>query len=221
MSEINEKKSIGSIAFSIFKYLMLIAGSLVAVIPVVVCVFTAFKTEAEYQSTSPLSLPKSFFYLENFKVAFKQANMARGFLNTAIVLVVVLVLSVLMGSMLAYVLNRFKFVGNGLIRNLFMFAALLPGIAMQVTIYQIMNALGLINHLYGYMICLMGTDIISIYIFLQFFENLPVSLDESAIIDGCTYFGVFFKILLPLLKPAIMTSVVLKEIGRASCRERV
>lgn len=209
MSEINEKKSIGSIAFSIFKYLMLIAGSLVAVIPVVVCVFTAFKTEAEYQSTSPLSLPKSFFYLENFKVAFKQANMARGFLNTAIVLV----LSVLMGSMLAYVLNRFKFVGNGLIRNLFMFAALLPGIAMQVTIYQIMNALGLINHLYGYMICLMGTDIISIYIFLQFFENLPVSLDESAIIDGCTYFGVFFKILLPLLKPAIMTSVVLKGVG--------
>lgn len=213
MSEINEKKSIGSIAFSIFKYLMLIAGSLVAVIPVVVCVFTAFKTEAEYQSTSPLSLPKSFFYLENFKVAFKQANMARCFLNTAIVLVVVLVLSVLMGSMLAYVLNRFKFVGNGLIRNLFMFAALLPGIAMQVTIYQIMNALGLINHLYGYMICLMGTDIISIYIFLQFFENLPVSLDESAIIDGCTYFGVFFKILLPLLKPAIMTSVVLKGVG--------
>ena len=213
MSEINEKKSIGSIAFSIFKYLMLIAGSLVAVIPVVVCVFTAFKTEAEYQSTTPLSLPKSFFYLENFKVAFKQANMARGFLNTAIVLVVVLVLSVLMGSMLAYVLNRFKFVGNGLIRNLFMFAALLPGIAMQVTIYQIMNALGLINHLYGYMICLMGTDIISIYIFLQFFENLPVSLDESAIIDGCTYFGVFFKILLPLLKPAIMTSVVLKGVG--------
>ncbi len=213
MSEINEKKSIGNIAFSIFKYLMLIAGSLVAVIPVVVCVFTAFKTEAEYQSTSPLSLPKSFFYLENFKVAFKQANMARGFLNTAIVLVVVLVLSVLMGSMLAYVLNRFKFVGNGLIRNLFMFAALLPGIAMQVTIYQIMNALGLINHLYGYMICLMGTDIISIYIFLQFFENLPVSLDESAIIDGCTYFGVFFKILLPLLKPAIMTSVVLKGVG--------
>ena len=63
------------------------------------------------------------------------------------------------------------------------------------------------------MIVLMGTDIISIYIFLQFFENLPVSLDESAIMDGCTYFGVFFKILFPLLKPAIVTSVVLKGVG--------
>ena len=134
-------------------------------------------------------------------------------MNTGLVLIVVLTVSVFVGSMLAYVLNRFRFPGRGLIENLFMFAALLPGIAMQVTVYQIMYALGFINHLYGYMIVLMGTDIISIYIFLQFFENLPVSLDESAIMDGCTYFGVFFKILFPLLKPAIVTSLVLKGVG--------
>ncbi len=199
--------------FTFFKYFMLIIAALIAIIPVVVCVLTAFKTEEEYQSTSALSLPKSFLYFENFKVAFTQANMLRGFINTAFVLVVVLTASVLVSSMIAYVLNRFKFVGIAMIRNLFMFAALLPGIAMQVTIYEIMNNLHLINHLYGYMICLMGTDIISIYIFLQFFENLPTSLDESAIIDGCTYFGVFFKILLPLLKPAIMTNLVLKGVG--------
>ena len=199
--------------FTVFKYFMLIMAALIAIIPVVVCVFTAFKTEDEYQSTSALSLPKNFLYFENFKVAFTQANMLRGFINTMLVLVVVLTASVLVSSMIAYVLNRFKFIGNGLIRNLFMFASLLPSIAMQVTIYEIMNSLHLINHLYGYMICLMGTDIISIYIFLQFFESLPVSLDESAIIDGCTYFGVFFKILLPLLKPAIMTTLVLKGVG--------
>lgn len=207
------KSNVKSKIFSIFKYVMLILAAVIAIIPVAVCVFTAFKTEEEYQTTSALALPKSFLYFENFKVAFTQANMLRGFLNTALVLVVVLVASVLVSSMIAYVLNRFKFVGNGFIRNLFMFASLLPGIAMQVTIYEIMNSLHLINHLYGYMICLMGTDIISIYIFLQFFENLPTSLDESAIIDGCTYFGVFFKILLPLLKPAIMTTLVLKGVG--------
>lgn len=208
-----KKLSVGDIFFSIFKYAMLIGAAVVAIVPVLVCVFTAFKTEEEYQSTSVLALPKNFLYFENFKVAFSQANMLHCFMNTALVLVVVLTVSVFAGSMLAYVLNRFKFPGNGFIRNLFMFASLLPGIAMQVTIYQIMNALGLINHLYGYMICLMGTDIISIYIFLQFFENLPVSLDESAIIDGCTYFGVFFKILFPLLKPAIVTSLILKGVG--------
>lgn len=209
----DKKKSPATIIFSIFQYVMLIAATIVALIPVLVCVFTAFKTTEEYQTTSVLQLPKSFLYFENFKVAFQQANMLRGFFNTALVLIVVLTVSVFAGSMLAYVLNRFQFKGNGIIRNLFMFAALLPGIAMQVTIYQIMNSLGLINHLYGYMICLMGTDIISIYIFLQFFENLPVSLDESAIIDGCTYFGVYFKILLPLLKPAIVTSLILKGVG--------
>ena len=207
------KMKAGSIIFSILKYLSLILASLIAIIPVVVCVLTAFKTNDEYAASSVLDLPKSFANFENFSIAIEKANMLRGFLNTGIVLVVVLIVSVLTGSMLAYVLNRFKFPGRGAVESLFLFASLLPGIAMQVTIYQIMYSLNLINHLYGYMIVLMGTDIISIYIFLQFFENLSVSLDESAIMDGCTYFGVFFKILFPLLKPAIVTSLVLKGVS--------
>lgn len=207
------KMKAGSIIFSILKYLSLILASLIAIIPVVVCVLTAFKTNEEYAASSVLDLPKSFANFENFSIAIEKANMLRGFLNTGIVLVVVLIVSVLTGSMLAYVLNRFKFPGRGAVESLFLFASLLPGIAMQVTIYQIMYSLNLINHLYGYMIVLMGTDIISIYIFLQFFENLSVSLDESAIMDGCTYFGVFFKILFPLLKPAIVTSLVLKGVS--------
>lgn len=213
MSDINDKKSVGSVIFGILKYVSLILASFIAIIPVVVCVFTAFKTNEEYQATSVLSLPASFLNFENFGIAIKQANMLRCFLNTGIVLVFVLTISVFTGSMLAYVLNRFKFPGSGIINSLFLFASLLPGIAMQVTIYQIMYNLGLINHIYGYIIVLSGTDIISIYIFLQFFENLPISLDESAIMDGCTYFGVFFKILFPLLKPAIVTSLVLKGVS--------
>ena len=208
-----KKRSPLSILAIICKYVMLIAAAVIALVPVCVCILTAFKTTDEYNASSVLDLPKSFLYFENFKVAFTEAKMLRGFLNTALVLIVVLTCSVLIGAMLAYVLNRFKFRGNALIQNLFTFAALIPGIATQVTVYQIMYSLGLINHLYGYMIVLMGTDIISIYIFMQFFENLPVSLDESAIVDGCTYFGVFFKILFPLLKPAIVTSVVLKGVS--------
>jgi len=202
-----------SILFSVFKYVMLTAASLIALIPVCVCILTAFKTTDEYNTTTVLTLPQSFLNFDNFKEAFVTANMLRGFINTGLVLIVVLTVSIFIGSMLAYVLNRFKFVGNAIIQNLFTFAALIPGIATQVTVYKIMYSLGLINHLYGYMIVLMGTDIISIYIFLQFFENLPVSLDESAIVDGCTYFGVFFKILFPLLKPAIVTSLVLKGVS--------
>lgn len=208
-----KKMKFSTFLFTVIKYVVLMFSSICALIPVCVCILTAFKTTDEYNTTSVLTPPSSFLNFENFRIAMEKAHMLRGFFNTCLVMVVVLVFSVFISSMLAYVLNRFSFKGNSMIQNLFMFAALIPGIATQVTVYQIMYSLRLIDHLYGYMIVLMGTDIISIYIFLQFFENLPVSLDESAIMDGCTYFGVFFKILFPLLKPAVMTSVVLKGVG--------
>ncbi len=199
--------------WAIIKYATLIFGAFVSVLPVVVCVITAFKSPEEYAETNVMTLPKSWTYVENFVQAWKQANMALAFRNSIIILVCVLFFSILTGSMLAYVLNRFKFPGNGLIRNLFLFASLLPGIAMQVSVYQIMYSLGWIDSIFGYIVLMCGTDVISIYIFIQFFENISVSLDEAAIMDGCTYFGVFFRILLPLLKPAIVTVMILKGVG--------
>lgn len=201
------------IVITILKYITLILGAFISVLPIVVCVITAFKTPEEYASTNVMTLPESWAYFENFVQAWSQANMGVAFRNSIIILVCVLTGSILTGSMLAYVLSRFKFRGNGFIRNMFLFASLLPGIAMQVSVYQIMYSLGWINFLPGYIIMMCGTDIISIYIFIQFFENIPDSLDESAIMDGCTYFGVFFRILFPLLKPAIVTVMILKGVG--------
>lgn len=195
------------------EYFSLIFFSFIALLPVVSCVITAFKTETEYQTTNVMTLPQSWLNFDNFIQAFNKANMGRAFLNSFIVLVFVVFGSVMVGSMLAYVLNRFKFPGNGLIRSLFLFATLLPGIAMQVATYQLMYQIGFINHLYGYIILSMGTDVISIYIFIQFFENIPTSLDESAYMDGASYFTIFFKILFPLLKPAIVTVMILKGVG--------
>ena len=196
----------------VVKYASLILGAFISVLPVVVCVITAFKTPEEYASTNVMTLPKSWLYFENFVQAWKQANMGLAFRNSLVILVFVLIGSVFTGSMIAYVLSRFKFMGNGLIRSLFLFASLLPGIAMQVSVYQIMYTLKWINFMPGYIIMMCGTDIISIYIFIQFFENISPALDESAIMDGCTYFGVFFRILFPLLKPAIVTVMILKGV---------
>ncbi|MDF2589628.1 MAG: sugar transporter permease [Anaerocolumna sp.] len=196
-----------------FKYASLCLAAFISLVPLAVCVITAFKTNDEYKTTNVMTLPENWGYFENFKIAWQKANMGVAFFNSFLVLIVVLTGSILFGTMLAYVLNRFRFPGNGLIRNLFLFATLIPGIATQVTVYRIMYSLGLIDTLHGYMILLMGADVISIYIFLQFFENIPVSLDESAIVDGSTYFGVFFKILFPLLKPAIITSLILKGVA--------
>ena len=190
------------------EYFSLIFFSFVALLPVVSCVITAFKTETEYQNTNVMTLPESWLNFDNFIQAFNKANMGRAFINSFIVLVFVVFGSVMVGSMLAYVLNRFTFPGS-----LFLFATLLPGIAMQVATYQLMYQIGFINHLYGYIILSMGTDVISIYIFIQFFENIPTSLDESAYMDGASYFTIFFKILFPLLKPAIVTVMILKGVG--------
>lgn len=206
-------RKIPSIILSVLKYASLIFFSLVALIPVVSCVITAFKTEAEYQSTNVMTLPQSWLNFSNFTEAFVKANMGRAFVNSLIIMVCVLIASTFIGTQLAYVLDRFKFPGNGLIRNAFLFASLLPGVAMQVALYEIMYKLQFINSLPGYIIMMCGTDVISIYIYIQFFENISTSLDESAIVDGASYFTIFYKILLPLLKPAIVTSCILKGVG--------
>lgn len=206
-------RKIGRGVIAFLKYFSLVFFSFVAVLPIVSCVITAFKTEEEYNTTNVMTLPKSWFNFDNFVQAFQKANMGKAFVNSFIILVCVLAISTIIGTQLAFVLNRFKFRGNELIKNLFLFATLLPGVAMQVSVFGIMTNLHLINSLIGYIIMMCGTDVISIYIYIQFFENIDKSLDESAIVDGAGYFTIFYKILLPLLKPAIVTSCILKGVG--------
>ena len=195
------------------EYFALLLACFIALLPIWSSFTTSFKSAEEYATTNAMTLPKNWLNFSNYAQVWTEGEMLRAFLTSASVVVVVVTVSVMMGSMLAYVLNRFRFPGNGLIRNLFMIATLIPGIAMQVTTYQIMKNLGLLNSIAGYMILMSGTDVISIYIFLQYFENLDRALDESAVLEGCTYFGVFFRILLPLTKPAIITVAVLKGVG--------
>ena len=205
--------SVGAVVWGVLKYFALIFFSLCAVIPLITCVITSFKTQEEYQTTSVMQLPHSFLNFSNYVKAFTTANMGRAFINSVIVMVCVLIVSVIIGTQLAYVLDRFKFPGNGVIRSLFLIASLLPAVAMQVTVFNIMSFFHLVNHLYGYIIMSCGTDVISIYIFIQFMENISVSLDESAIVDGASYWTIYWKIILPLLKPAIVTACILKGVG--------
>ena len=206
-------QKLGKFITIFLKYFSLVFFSFLAVLPIISCVITAFKTDREYQQTNVMVLPESWLNFDNFVQAFQKANMGRAFINSTIILVCVLIVSVFVGTQLAYVLNRFKFPGNGFIRNLYTIAALLPAVAMQVTVYQVMSDLHLVNSLIGYIIMSCGTDVISMYIFIQFMENIPISLDESAIIDGASYWQIYWKIMLPLLKPAIITSCILKGVA--------
>jgi raffinose/stachyose/melibiose transport system permease protein len=96
---------------------------------------------------------------------------------------------------------------------LFLIAALVPGVTTQVATFRIVTSFGLFDTRWAPIALYMGTDIVSIYIFLQFVRSIPVSLDESARLDGANAFTIYWRIIFPLLKPAIATVVIVKGIA--------
>ena len=139
--------------------------------------------------------------------------MALGFLNTAIILVVSLIFTILIGTMAAYALNRFEFRFRRGVYALFLLAALVPGVTTQVATFQVVNALGLVNTYWAAIILYSGTDVVSIYIFIQFMQSIPRSMDEAATLDGASRLAIYWRVILPLMKPAIATVVVIKGVG--------
>ena len=209
----NVKKTKEQIFWSVVRYASLIIITICTLLPLVTAFLGAFKTKAEFAESNPLALPKSFLNFDNFVTAFKDGKMLLGFTNTIIILFFSLIATILTGTMTAYILNRFRFPGRNLINTLFLVASLIPSITMQMSVFQIINKLGLFNTRLSTIILYAGTDIISIYIFIQFLENISTSLDESAIMDGASYFTIYRKIILPLLKPAIVTVIIIKGVG--------
>ena len=194
-------------------YISLIITAIICLLPIVVVFFGSFKTGEEFAATGVMELPKSFFNFDNYVTAFVKGDMLKAFGNTIFILFFSILATVLTGTMTAYVLNRFRFRGHSLITNLFLVASLIPSITMQMSVFQIINKLGLFNTSWSTIILFAGTDIISIYIFVQFLENIPKSLDESAIVDGASYMKIFTRILFPLLKPAVVTVIIIKGVG--------
>lgn len=204
---------VGSPLLTFLKYLTLILGVLSAIIPITVVLFTSLKTPEENARNSALMAPENWFNFHNYKRAIVEGHMIMGFFNTLIILVISLVGAIILGTMIAYILDRFNFRGKKVILNLFILAVLIPGVTTQVAIFQIINNLGLFNTRASAIVLYLGTDIIAVYIFLQFLKTISNELDESAMLDGASYFTIFFKIILPLLKPAIVTVIILKGVG--------
>lgn len=207
-----KKKINAALAFQFLKYLSLAAGALAVFLPIIMVFFAAFKTEKEYNSTSPLRVPENFFNFENFKRAIVEGEMLKGLANTAVILVFSVCGAILLASMVAYVLDRFRFPGRKAIFAAFLFATLIPSVTTQVATFKIVNALGLFNTRLAAIILYLGTDIMAIYIFVQFISSISVSLDESAKLDGASYLTIFIRIIFPLMKPAIVTVLIVRGI---------
>jgi multiple sugar transport system permease protein len=197
---------------SVAKYLTLVLGCLAALIPLAVVVLASIKSEAEFAATGPFELPSSVT-LDNYVEAFTKGKMLLAFTNTTIILAISIVGTILVGTMVAYAIDRFEFRFRRGVLSLFLLAALVPGVTTQVATFQVVNQLGLFNTRGAAIALFMGTDIVSIYIFLQFMRSIPRSLDEAATLDGANHFTIYRKIILPNLKPAIATVIIIKGIA--------
>ena len=208
----NETPRAVKILFKVLTYGFLLLCCASVLLPLIVVLIGAFKTHNEYITTNVFTLP-AVPQFENFATAFTKGNVLKGLLNTAIILVISCFGTIITGTMTAFVLQRFSMMFTRLVKGVFLFASLLPNIAMQVTVFQIVTRLGLYDTIWAPCILYIGTDIVSIYIFIQFLDNISVSLDESAILDGASYPRVYWSIILPMLRPAIATVLVIKFVG--------
>jgi ABC-type glycerol-3-phosphate transport system permease component len=201
------------IAARTFVHLSLIAATVVVLLPLVVVLLTSLKSEREMANADgALTLPGNLLNFHNYAQAFQDGRMLAAFGNTAIILLLSIGGTVLIGSMTAYAIDRFTFRLRKLVVALFLVAALVPGVTTQVATFQIVNSFGMFDSLWAPIVLYMGTDIVSIYIFLQFVRSIPTSLDEAARLDGANAFTIYRKIIFPLLKPAIATVVIVKGI---------
>ncbi|MGN0632661.1 MAG: carbohydrate ABC transporter permease [Oscillospiraceae bacterium] len=210
--KLKEQARSGRLILTILQYLVLIAGCLFVFIPIIVILFGAFKDTKEFANTNVFELPTTWGF-ENFKTAFFEGKVMLGLRNTAFILAASCAGTILTGTMTAFVIQRFDGYFTRAVKAMFLLATLLPNISMQVTVFQIVSKLGLYNTIWAPIILYVGTDIISIYIFMQFLSQISVSLDESAIIDGASYPRIYFSIILPNLTPAIATVLIIKFVS--------
>ena len=201
------------VVITTLKYLSLVVAAFVTLLPLGAVLIASLKSESEFSTTGPFELPRNIFNLDNFVTAVVKGNMIQGLINTSFILVVSLAGTILIGTMTAYAIDRFQFRFKSIVLGLFLVATLVPSVTTQVATFQIVNNLGLFNTIWAPVVLFLGTDIVSIYIFLQFMQAIPKSLDEAAMLDGANRFTIYWRVILPLLKPAIATVVIIRGIA--------
>lgn len=194
-----------------FSFLVLVAAALVIILPLLITVFASFKTLAQIGVEFPLK-PPTQLNLDNYYTAFVKGKVLIGFRNSLLLIALSLVFNIILGTTAAYALGRFDFKLKKLIMGVFMLGMILPSNLTEIPRFVILSRLGTYNTIIAPTIIYAATDLIQLSMYLKFVKSIPTSLDESARIDGCDYFGVFFRIILPLLKPGIATMAIIKTV---------
>ena len=121
--------------------------------------------------------------------------------------------NVLVGSITAYCLERFEFRFKKIIYILFYLAMMVPTNIVEIARFQVIRGMALYNTLGAPIVIYIAANLMQLYIYRQFISGISVSLDESAMLDGCGYFRIFAQIIFPLLTPATATLVIIKTVS--------
>ncbi|HQY98833.1 MAG TPA: carbohydrate ABC transporter permease [Propionicimonas sp.] len=200
------RPSIGSKPLAIFKNVIAWTLSAIMLVPLLLIVFTALKGDDDARSMS-FSLP-STWDLGNFATVIEKGRLVNGFLNSLLYAGVGSVLTVLLAAMAAYVFSRRR---NRL--NQFWYMFLVMGIVLPinyVALMKVMQAFAINNTRVGIILLYMALQLpFMVFLIYGFVARIPVELDEAAVIDGCGPIRLFFSIILPLMKPVLITAMVL------------
>lgn len=205
-------------------YLVMAALALFFAFPFVVMFFTAFKSPAELQQPYFTLLPKTFT-MDNFTGAMGTGNWPRYFVNSTFITVVTVALSLFLNSMAAYAFSRLEFPGRNMLFAFSLIALMIPEQVIMIPVFLRLKTVpffggnnwlgvggtGLLNTYAGLIIPFVAHPF-GVFLCRQSFMTFPKSLDEAAILDGCSRFRVFWNMYLPLSKPTLITLGLLKAV---------
>ena len=198
----------------IMKQIVCLCMVLIVLAPILLTLFAALKTKGDMATTSPLLLPAlNKITFENFKDVITDKYLILGFKNTGIILLISLFFNVMFGTITAFIIERFEFKGKNIVVALFFMGMLIPTFVTEIARFQIIQGLHLYNTIWAPIVIYVASDLMQLYIYRQFISGLSVALDEAALLDGCSYFGLFVRIIFPLLAPATATVCIIKAIN--------
>jgi N-acetylglucosamine transport system permease protein len=190
----------------------LVVWALLSTVPLLWAVVTAFKSDREI-FTNSWGLPSEWRF-ENFVRAWTTANIGRYFINSAIVVCAAVVLVMLLGAMVAYVLARYEFRGRNVIYYTFVVGMTFPIILALVPLFFVVRNVGMLGTYHGLALVYTAYALpFTVFFLTSFFKTLPGALVEAAMLDGCSHAGAFFRIMLPLARPGMISVGILNFLG--------
>jgi multiple sugar transport system permease protein len=189
------------------RHLALIPLSLLMVAPFIYMLLSSVMSEAELNRFPPAIIPKSI-NLSGYRQVLGGSDFPRWFLNSLIVSGAIVVSQVIFCSMAGYAFARLRFAGRKTALILVIATTLIPFQLTVIPTFLIFHKLHLINSL-GSLIVPQLASALGVYLMTSFFQNFPKELEEAARIDGCSRFGVFFRVVLPVARPALAALAVI------------